>query len=387
MALYTVMKGPVDYTVVGSPTITDGVVSGFSSSNRLETTSTFDPKKPYKIQAKFNLSTLGVSNTILGVATAGIFNFCVNSTNLLHFLIGNTNTDWNVLNLKGTTVLAENTDYWAQAEFTGTQYILRLSTDGITWNQEASVTSSTVPNPGNPFTLRIGDGHTQHWYFRGSIDLKQTFIECENQLWFGYEPLRVKIRTAPYERYAVVGSPTISGGIASDFTKNNYVMTNSTFPGSTTTSLEFATKINVSSFSSTSTVASSTTSTIPFHLAVRDSKFRFYPGRENIYKIGDFVLSANTNYWIKLFWDSTNGWKLQYSTDGATYTTDFENYKPSDSAPKNNYVVIGRNYPNGGQEPFLGTIDLNETYIKVNGQYWWRGDMQYVQTYTLHQGE
>jgi hypothetical protein len=30
MALYHSVKGPVDYTIVGSPTITDGVVSGFS---------------------------------------------------------------------------------------------------------------------------------------------------------------------------------------------------------------------------------------------------------------------------------------------------------------------------------------------------------------------
>jgi hypothetical protein len=73
---------------------------------------------------------------------------------------------------------------------------------------------------------------------------------------------------------------------------------------------------------------------------------------------------------VKVFWDSTSGWKLQYSTDGTNYTTDFENYNPSDSAPKDNYLVIGRNYPNGGQEPFLGTIDLNNTYIKTDGQPW-----------------
>lgn len=177
--------------------------------------------------------------------------------------------------------------------------------------------------------------------------------------------------------YTVVGNLTIVDGVASGFSGSDYVQSSSTFPGSTATSLEFSIKFNISSFASTSTIASSTSSVIPFHLAVRDSKFRLYPGREDIYKVGNFVLSANTDYWIKLFWDSTNGWKLQYSTDGINYTTDFENYNPSDSAPKNNYIVLGRNYVNGGQERLLGTLDLNNTYIKINNTYWFRGDLPY----------
>lgn len=170
--------------------------------------------------------------------------------------------------------------------------------------------------------------------------------------------------------YTVVGTPTIVDGVVSGFSGSSYVQSSTTFPGSTATSLEFATKFNISSFASTSTIVSSTSGTIPFHLAVRDSKFRLYPGRENTYKVGDFVLSANTDYFIKLFWDSTNGWKLQYSTDGTNYITDFENYNPSDSAPKDNYIIFGRNYPNGGQEGLLGTLDLNNTYIKIDGQPW-----------------
>ena len=170
--------------------------------------------------------------------------------------------------------------------------------------------------------------------------------------------------------YSIVGAPTIINNVVSDFSGRNYIQSASTFPGSTATSLEFATKFNISSFASASTIVSSTSSTIPFHLAIIDSKFKFYPGRENIYKVGNFVLSANTDYWIKLFWNSTNGWKLQYSTDGINYITDFENYNPSNSAPKDNYIVIGRNYPNGGQEGLLGTLNLNNTYITVNGQPW-----------------
>lgn len=180
--------------------------------------------------------------------------------------------------------------------------------------------------------------------------------------------------------YEVVGSPTINNGVVSGFSGSSYVQSSTTFPGSTATSLEFATKFNISSFASTSTIASSTYSIILFHLAVRDSKFRLYPGREDIYKVGDFVLSENVDYYIKLFWNSANGWKLQYSTDGINYTTDFENYNPSDSAPKDNYIVLGRNYVNGGQEGLLGSIDLNNTYIKINDVYWFRGQPAMTKT-------
>ena len=180
--------------------------------------------------------------------------------------------------------------------------------------------------------------------------------------------------------YEVVGSPTIDNGVVSGFSGSSYLQSGSTFPGSMATSLEFATKFNISSLASTSTIASSTTSEIPFHLAIRDSKFRLYPGRENVYKVGDFVLSENVDYYIKLFWDNTNGWKLQYSTDGINYTTDFENYNPSDSVPKDNYIVLGRNYVNGGQEGLLGSINLNNTYIKVNDVYWFRGQPAVTKT-------
>ena len=49
MALYHSAKGSVDYTVVGTPTIVDGVASGFSSSDYLKFTSVFNKKQNWEI--------------------------------------------------------------------------------------------------------------------------------------------------------------------------------------------------------------------------------------------------------------------------------------------------------------------------------------------------
>ena len=184
--LFNSMPYNVGYTVVGSPTIVDGVVSEFSDSNHLNLTDTFDPKKPYKIQVKFKLNSAftNVSNDFFGVSTSGIFHLRITPSGKLDFCVGNGIYDFNVVEIEGTTILSANTDYWVQFEFTGTKYIIRLSTDGTTWTEENSLNSTAVPNPGNPFTLQIGDGHSNHWYFRGSIDLNETYININGIPWF-----------------------------------------------------------------------------------------------------------------------------------------------------------------------------------------------------------
>ena len=55
MALYHSAKGPVDYTVVGSPTIVDGVASGFSTSNGLTCRSSIASTGNIEFNAKINV--------------------------------------------------------------------------------------------------------------------------------------------------------------------------------------------------------------------------------------------------------------------------------------------------------------------------------------------
>ena len=87
-------------------------------------------------------------------------------------------------------------------------------------------------------------------------------------------------------------------------------------------------------------------------------------------------LQPNTDYWAKVHFSGTNSdLVLELSTDGVTYTTytEFAKYIYWDQ-----YAPIGClewASPNTSpveyeaSNPFLGSIDLNETYIKANGEY------------------
>ena len=87
-----------------------------------------------------------------------------------------------------------------------------------------------------------------------------------------------------------------------------------------------------------------------------------------------FTASANTTYWVKI---SVNGKTktFRYSTDGISYTlvasfTD-NNMDITDSYP----LRIGNHSLNSllTERAFLGSVDLNETYINVNNVRFWNG--------------
>ena len=86
---------------------------------------------------------------------------------------------------------------------------------------------------------------------------------------------------------------------------------------------------------------------------------------------GTFVLSENTNYWVKVGWNS-NEYYLEYSTNGADYIRDIT-YTVSNNLPNltNSWIGIYRN--SDYMYPMLGSIDLSESYIKINDEVWWNG--------------
>lgn len=201
----TIKEENLNATVIGNPIISDDyIVSNFSASNKLGLPITLNPSQPYEIQIKFKLNYLNNRNGLIGVSTSGIFCVRVFSDNTLNFLLGNTINDFNIGNISGNTVLSSNIDYWTKCVFTGTSYAIYLSTDGINWNLENSINSSTPANNGNPLTLYLGDVHSGNWYLQGSMDLKECYIKSNNNniVWQGVEKKYYGIRNA--SRYILV---------------------------------------------------------------------------------------------------------------------------------------------------------------------------------------
>ena len=99
--------------------------------------------------------------------------------------------------------------------------------------------------------------------------------------------------------------------------------------------------------------------------------------------IGTYTVQANTDYYVK-FEYTGSAYVLSYSLDGDIYTEDIN---VTSSTPIYNDLtacLIGcwSNGDSGFASPWLGSINLNETYININGVRWWSGMKSKVRLHT-----
>ena len=168
------LQAVVGYTVVGSPTITDGVVSGFSGSDYLQinNANVFAQADSWEIMIKKS-----------GVVTGYLFGtnkpYAITFTRMYIYLSSNSSS-WDIANGVGTGQSSE--DCFLRIRFTGTQYIYDYSIDTVNWTTLATVNSnSKITNLVT--SLQIGIWRTSY-YATGSIDLNNTYIKINNKLWF-----------------------------------------------------------------------------------------------------------------------------------------------------------------------------------------------------------
>lgn len=175
----------------------------------------------------------------------------------------------------------------------------------------------------------------------------------------------------------VVGSPTITDNVVSGFSSSNYltapeVFTPGTYPWemvwSITTSNDFSTTYQ-------EIFAQANVGTA----AVDGYDLRTDLGRIGLYVDEEYYLSTttlknNTKYLIKM--ECTGPfYKLSYSTDnGTNWIEDFNIASTGIGTPiLSTPQYIGKWGYNASPNPFKGSIDLSQSYIKINGKYWWKG--------------
>lgn len=177
--------------VVGNISLTTtGIASGFNSNSYIHTQSVFSPENnPWEMVFKVTYNTSGINYQRLCGA--------LNNTSLSQIAIGagsdvnhklitwisSNNTSWNIASgVQGNSVLVNGQVYWIKAEFTGTNYIISLSTDGVTYNEEINISSSETIKNNNSFFI-IGNAELSG-YWSGSIDLSETYIKINNEIWW-----------------------------------------------------------------------------------------------------------------------------------------------------------------------------------------------------------
>ena len=175
-----------------------------------------------------------------------------------------------------------------------------------------------------------------------------------------------------------IGSPIINNGIASGFSSANYLKITDSFDVSTAQSWEVVYKIKTGTDITTGQSMCGHTGSSnydPFTIDVNSSRFQLglcNTSSTNLLKDakGTYTVLANTTYWLKLTFDGSR-YALSYSSNGVDFIEDVT--LESTTKIWTSDLVLGRQQGASSEFPFLGSIDLNESYIKINGEVWWTG--------------
>lgn len=361
------LNNNVGYTVVGSPTIVDGVVSGFSAIDNLKTSSFFlssFTNYEFVIRASKRDNN---NNAFFSFGNGQNKTYIVINNHLLRAYIKGISTQMLTLNAS----FIANNYYYYRFRRQGNKALLDYSVDGDTFNNTVEKYFDNWDNVDAPIV--IGYWHNGNSFFGGSIDLNNTYIKVNGITWFnGKETASSTVNEVYYNKncgYTVVGSPTINNGIVSGFSQSSYCYIANTVNNLQIT--ECICKINIPS----SALGQNTyyqifygaLAFITYSAASAFTQTSFYfQGIGNLYM--NINLQPDKDYWLKYTNDGNNctSW---WSDDGINYTAGQS--KPlSSMISQTTNTVIGLRSGAGqtnGDRIFPGSIDLNNTYIKVNG--------------------
>ena len=175
-------NGPVEYLVIGSPTIVDGIASGFTTTDLLilDTPLNFDDIQTLEAYVKFTTPS-AFNHTFEGIwgTDQGLFSFYMTQTGELHGVYRtNLGTHDNII----MTGLQPSTTYYARMTVSGEEAILSWSLNGSNW-------TNTLYNETDQEQISQEYFIVSAYPFTGSIDLNNTYIQVNGDAWFGYSLL------------------------------------------------------------------------------------------------------------------------------------------------------------------------------------------------------
>lgn len=384
MAVYYQVKGPVGYTVVGSPTIVDGIASGFSSSSYLQISQTYNATNNKNVEiyvrAKTPSTISSGFNPILTSESVGYWGISSYANALFTIRMGY--SDGKILQFEDMYIRGGiQPDTWYRFKITGNNGIWRAeiySDSGTLLNSADKDWTSNTVSANYTLYIRCTD---YTGTYSGSIDLKETYIKVNAEPWFGVCPVEVqKHQVRGPVGYSVVGNPTIVDGIVSGFSNSDYLQLNQIVGANDARTFEISTKFTTPS---TFTRGGSIVGISTFHnYGIRISSYTgtsaalagqvYSNSTYSTVTSGTSSLQPNTTYYCRFLVDFENGTlNLQLSTDGTNWAS-YTGTCPSGyyNASQINWR-IGTGVSNNADYGYSAcTIDLNETYIKVNGKLW-----------------
>lgn len=179
--LFTSLPAFMPLTVVGSPTITNGVVSGFSSSNYLTLPQISNLANQYEIKAKLKITQNSSSYMaiLLSYYNWGKQGIRIKADTLsanLRYIYNETATDKDI-NLQYN--FQENVDYYIKYVYKNNEFYIGVSEDDINYvySQKETIPSGvTLVQPNNSDVGYLSIGRTyQYSAFQGEIDINNSY--------------------------------------------------------------------------------------------------------------------------------------------------------------------------------------------------------------------
>ncbi len=384
------LTGVLHGTIIGSPTINGGVVSGFSTSNYIELEDKYKSTHNAEYVFKFTTSS-DVATSQSAIHTEFLFNIDIGSSKMQIYNYGiNKNTPF-------IDSISANTTYWIKIYIEGSSKTYSYSTDGITYTGHTTIIDEGMKPEDTTYHITLGEiSIAADRPFFGSIDLSESYIKINNEtVWqgevnTGYITLKTDSKVYipngwDIGQVGIYGSPTIADGVVSGFSASNYLTFSDNFRPDTNT-WEMLFKVTTGSELSESeefvvAISNGFTHETRYgtRISISNRKFNFsvtYNGTAWDIPVetatGVYDVQVNTTYYIK-FEYTGSAYKLYYSLNGIDFIEDINIASSTPIYNSCTACLIGI-WNNGSfVKPFLGSIDLSESYIKINDEIWWQG--------------
>lgn len=373
------IKGAVGYTVVGTPTIKDGIVSGFSSSDYIEVPF----NKNWKVISEFVVS-------IKDKQTTGNMRFVACTSNTTLSFGCNETSVWvsigsQAIGAIDNDLMPNGHDYIIKYTRVGSVCSLYITQDNGSEQFVGSITEDGEDDNSSEIRFLYNDnlGDTK-------VDFNHTYIKLNGDLWF-YQPQETKYiiyeNPTTHAQYLVFanrdlflsgavileeeGSPLVKDGIFTYTSGSDYLQAEETLTWDESSDLEVYSRFKTPStfHESNMPIISNEPYTTPFMWIWGNSIYFQLPSTNiDVYPPNSGSLSTDTWYRIKVT-GKNNSWTMTLYSDDGTVINQIT-YTPSTGTALTKQIAISRQY-NG--YPPVECVDLKETYIKKNGKLWLYG--------------
>lgn len=350
--------------------ISEEIASGFSSSSYLQIPS-FSADAVTEAQIVF---TTGYdTSSYQGLFFAGVYDD--SSTFVIQGGEIKLNNKWYGSSRSTVSMglpIQPNTRYYFKFEQSGTTITPYISTDGVKYNKGITVSRNR--------TLRnfIGyglDNDSNNHPFYGTIELTdETYIKLNGEIWFTGAD-------------AIQTGNWIVDGVAKSFTSGKYLLLPNQFNVSQGQTWEMMFKVRLSNLNYQYFVGNAQSGTNYGALNFMVGTYGNADGRlrvmlssslststsniANSTNVGTTVLSINTDYWVKV--NFTGSVYNVYLSLTGEFSGE-ENLELSFNSTDTIYpvdIILGAY--NRGEITWSGSIDLNNSYIKIDDEIWWHG--------------